>query len=96
MKFAKYLVAVLFAVVAAAACQNKDIDIAAPVIAPVDASTITGQLVGDDYVWTWTAQQQGLQMQVSVCEGTIIRSTEVVSGNSFTHKNVETNIGGIW
>ena len=91
MKFAKYLAAVLFAVFAAAACQNKDIDIAAPAIAPVDASTITGQLVGDDYVWTWSAQQN-LQMQVSVCEGTIIRSTEVVSGNSFTHKNIETNI----
>ena len=44
MKFAKYLVAVLFAVVAAAACQNKEIEIAAPVIARVDASKISGRL----------------------------------------------------
>ena len=91
MKFAKYLAAVLFSVFAAAACQNKDIEIAAPAIAPVDASTISGRLEGNDYVWTWSARQ-GLQMQVSVCEGTVVRSTEVVPGDSFTHRNIETNI----
>ena len=91
MKFAKYLVAALFAVVAAAACQNKDIEIAAPAIAPVDASTIEGRLEGNDYVWTWSSKQ-GLQMQVNVCEGSFVRSTEVVSGSSFAHKNIPTNI----
>ena len=91
MKFMKNLAVALLAVIAAAACQNKDIDIAAPAIEPVDESTISGRLEGNDYVWTWSATQ-GLKMQVSVCEGTVIRSTEVVEGNSFTHKNIQTNI----
>ena len=90
MKLLRYMAAALLCF-ATAACQNKDIDIAAPIIAPIDAAQISGQLVGNDYVWSWTAQQ-GLQMQVSVCQGTAIRSTEVVSGTSFTHKNIETNI----
>ena len=81
----------LFAVVAATACQDKDIEIAAQAIAPVEASAIEGRLEGNDYVWTWSAGQ-GLQMQVGVCEGTVVRSTEVVSGNSYTHKNIPTNI----
>ena len=91
MKSLKYMALALVCSLFAA-CQNKDIEIARPVISPIDASLIKGELVGNDYVWTWTAQQ-GLQMQVSVCEGTAIRSTEVVSGNTYTHKNIETKIG---
>ena len=91
MKFMKNLAVALLTVVAAAACQNKDIEIAVPAIAPVDASTISGRLEGNDYIWTWSAPQ-GLQMQVSICEGTVVRSSETVGGNSFTHKNIGTNI----
>ena len=90
MKAMKYAAATLLCLIFAA-CQDKSIDIADPVIKPIDASLINGSLQGNDYVWTWTAQQ-GLQMQVSVCEGTAIRSIETVSGNSFTHSNIETNI----
>ena len=94
MKLLRYMAAALLCI-ATVACQNKDIDIAAPAIAPIDGSLISGKLEGNDYIWTWSAQQ-GLQMQVSVCQGTAIRSTEVVNGNSYTHKNIETNIEFIY
>jgi len=91
MKTWKYMVAALFCL-ALSACQDKDIEIAAPAIAPIDASLITGQLVGNDYVWTWAAPQQGLKMQVNLCQGTTVRGTETVEGNSYTHRNIETNV----
>ncbi len=91
MKIWKYMVVALFCL-AAAACQDKEIDMAAPAIEPIDASLISGQLVGNDYVWTWTAPQPDLKMQVSVCQGMTIRSTETVGGNTYTHRNVDTNI----
>lgn len=91
MKIWKYMVVALFCL-ASAACQDKEIEIAAPAIEPIDASLITGQLVGNDYVWTWTAPQQGLKMQVNICQGMTIRSTETVDGNTYTHRNVDTNI----
>lgn len=91
MKTWKYLVVVLCCL-ASAACQDKDIEIAAPAIEPIDASQITGQLAGNDYVWTWTAPLEGLKMQISICQGTAVRSTETVEGNTYAHRNVETNI----
>ncbi len=91
MKTWKYRVVALLCL-ALTACQDKEIEIAAPAIEPIDASLITGQLVGNDYVWTWTAPQQGLKMQVNICQGMTIRSTETVDGNTYTHRNVDTNI----
>ncbi len=91
MKTWKYMVVALLCLVSAA-CQDKEIEMAAPAIEPIDASLISGQLVGNDYVWTWTAPQPDLKMQVSVCQGMTIRSTETVGGNTFTHRNVDTNI----
>ncbi len=91
MKTWKYMVLALLCL-ASAACQDKEIEMAAPAIEPIDASLISGQLVGNDYVWTWTAPQPDLKMQVSVCQGTTVRSTETVGGNTYTHRNVDTNI----
>ena len=45
-------------------CQDKDIEREAMKLQAPDASQITGQLVGDDYTWTWPAQD-GAQMQVT-------------------------------
>ena len=90
MKFLKHT-ALLLLVAIAAACQNKDIEIADPIVAPVDAATIQGRLEGDDYVWTWKAPE-GLRMQVSICTGRIVNSTDEVEGNTFVHRNIETNV----
>lgn len=91
MKTWEYMVVALLCLVSAA-CQDKEIEMAAPVIEPIDASLISGQLVGNDYVWTWTAPQPDLKMHVSVYQGTTIHSTETVGGNTYTHRNVDTNI----
>ncbi|MBR4276708.1 MAG: hypothetical protein IKQ32_07060, partial [Prevotella sp.] len=71
-------------------CQDKDIDREAMALQAPDASQITGQLNGDDYTWTWPAQQA--QMQVAVYRNGTLFSSETVSGNSFTQHNVPTNV----
>ena len=72
------------------ACQDKDIDREAMKLAAPDASQITGSLSGDDYIWTWPVQTS--QMRVSIYRNGTISSSETVSGNIFTHKNVPTNV----
>lgn len=76
---------------AAVSCQDKDYDIAAPILAPISADAITGSLEGDNYVWTWT-KPAGLDMQVSVYNGNTMVMSETVSGDSFTQKDIDTNI----
>ena len=72
------------------ACQDKDIDRDAMVLQAPDASQITGTLTGDDYTWTWPSQTH--QMRVTIYRNGTLSSNETVTGNSFTHKNVPTNV----
>ena len=72
------------------ACQDKDIDRDAMVLAAPDASQITGSLSGDDYTWTWPSQTD--QMQVTIYRNGTLSAIETVSGNSFTQKDVPTNV----
>ena len=72
------------------ACQDKDIDREAMKLNAPEASQITGQLSGDDYIWSWPAQNA--QMRVSIYRNGTISSSETVSGNTFTHKDVPTNV----
>ena len=72
------------------ACQDKDIDREAMKLAAPDAAQITGSLSGDDYTWTWPAQNG--QMQVTIYRNGTLSASETVSGNSFTQKNVPTNV----
>ena len=71
-------------------CQDKDYDREAMHLQAPDASQITGQLQGDDYILTWPAQQAS--MLVTIYRNGTLSSSEVVSGNSFTHRNVPTNV----
>ena len=72
------------------ACQDKDIEREAMKLSAPDASQITGQLSGDDYIWTWPSQ--GTEMRVIIYRNGTLSGTETVSGNSYTHKNVPTNV----
>ena len=72
------------------ACQDKDIDREAMKLAAPDAAQITGSLNGDDYVWIWPAQNG--MMQVAVYRNGTLSASETVSGNSYTQKNVPTNV----
>ena len=89
MKKISIILMAMFALVLTA-CQDKDIDRDAMILSAPDASQITGNLNGDDYVWTWPAQNG--QMQVIVYRNGTLSSSEIVSGNSFTHKEVPTNV----
>lgn len=89
MKKITIIIMAMFALILTA-CQDKDIDRESMKLPTPDAEQITGQLVGDDYTWTWPSQSS--QMRVSVYRNGTLSSTETVQGNSFTHKNVPTNV----
>lgn len=91
MKLFRNIALFLGITVALTACQENKIEIMSPRIAPIDESTIVGALNGDDYVWTWPAQD-GKSMQVSVYNGNTLSLAETVAGTSFIHPNVDTNI----
>ena len=89
MKKISFIIMAMFALVLTA-CQDKDIDREAMKLSAPDASQITGQLSGDDYILNWPAQNG--QMIVTIYRNGTLSSSETVSGNSFTHKTVPTNV----
>jgi hypothetical protein len=91
MKTVKYSIISMLLAIFATACQDKDYDIAAPKLAPIDESSISGQLVGDDYVWSWDAQPD-LKMQINTYVGGVLSSSETTDQASYTHKNIDTGI----
>ena len=72
------------------ACQKKEIVRAEPVLQAPDASAINGTLDGDDYVWTWSSQPE--KMRVVTYRSGTLSSDVVVDGNSYSHKEVPTNV----
>jgi len=72
------------------ACQDKDYEREAMKLSAPDASQISGTLTGDDYILTWPAQDA--MMQVIIYRNGTLASSEIVSGNSYTQKNVPTNV----
>ncbi len=91
MKKLNILFVALFALISLASCQDEDYGIKSPVLAPIDANLITGQLVGDDYVWSWPAQND-LAMLINVYQGSTLVGSETVDGNSYAFCNVDTNV----
>ena len=89
MKKISIIIMAMFALILTA-CQDKDIDREAMILSAPDASQITGSLNGDDYTWTWPAQTG--QLQVSIYRIGTLSASETVSGNSYTQKNVPTNV----
>ena len=89
MKKLSFIILAMFALVLTA-CQDKDIDREAMKLAAPDAAQITGQLTGDDYTWTWPSQNSS--MQVATYRNGTLSSIETISGNSYIHKNVPTNV----
>lgn len=91
MKKLQYIFLAAAALVGVSSCQDKDYDISAPIIAPIDGNQISGQMSGDDYVWTWSGNGS-YSMEVSRYEGSTFVGAETVNGNSYTHSNIDTNI----
>jgi hypothetical protein len=57
----------------------------------IDENVIESELQGDDLVWTWP-ENTGLDMQVVVYANDTKFSSEIVNGNTYTQKLVDTNI----
>lgn len=91
MKKLQYILLALSSILAVSACQDKDYDIAAPVLSAIDTDRISGELAGDDYVWTWSNPDNYSMMISRYDDGNFVGS-ETVKGNSYTHYNVDTNV----
>lgn len=74
-----------------ASCQDKSYDVLPSVIPPIDANEIKGELVGNDYVWSWN-MSQGMMMQVSLYKGSTFLGSQTENGNTYTHSGIDTNI----
>lgn len=74
-----------------ASCQDKDYEIAEPLLEPVNGNILMGTLDGNDYVWSWETVGN-CQMVVNVYVEKTLEMSETVAGNEFRHKNIDTNI----
>lgn len=90
MKKFRYI-AVLALGAALTSCQDKDVEISTPVLAPVSSEDLKGELSDNDYVWTWTPRE-GVSMQITVLRDGQILTTETSSTGRYSHRNVETKI----
>lgn len=87
----QYIFAAFAAAAMMTACNaDMDIDIADPVLSAPSAESIQGSLQGDDYVLTWSGTSS--KMQVTRYANGNKAGSEIVEGNSYTHRNVETNV----
>ena len=73
------------------ACQDKDFERESMKLNAIDENVIQSELQGDDLIWTWQASS-GLDMQVVVYANDTKFSSEIVSGGSYTQKQVDTNV----
>lgn len=95
MKKILYIASLLLAVFFVSCQPDMEPNIAAPYFSAPEESSITGQLVGDDYVWTWTAPADAeTRMQViTYTNGNKSGSTILDKGVlSYKHELVETNV----
>ena len=87
----RYIFATIAAVAALSACNaDMDYDIVAPILSKPDAGSIQASLQGDNYVISWPAGSQNMQV-TRYANGTK-SGTEVVTGGTYTHYAVETNV----
>lgn len=91
MKKLQHILMTLVCLLLLGSCQDKDIDVASPVVAPMEETDITGELVGDNYVWSWN-MPQGMAMEVSLYNGSTFLGSETTKANSYTHSDIDTNI----
>ena len=90
MKKISYILFGLF-LLAMQACQDKDIERENVKIASLTAESIDGELNGNDYIWTWP-ENENFKMQVMLYADGTKAGSELVEGNRYIHKSVETNI----
>ncbi len=75
----------------AVACQDRDYEGGEMVLSAPSSDNISGSLSGDDYTITWSPVA-GLKTLVTYYADGTLAGSEVVEGNSFTIKNMPTNV----
>lgn len=87
----KKFIYIAIALLLSVACTEKEFDREPMKIQSISDELITGELVGDDYVWSWPAQGD-LKMQVATYANGNQISKIIVEENTYTHSIVDTNI----
>ncbi|MCD8386167.1 MAG: DUF4960 domain-containing protein [Bacteroidales bacterium] len=77
--------------IALTSCQDRDIDTSVPILSEQLSASLSCQLIDDDLQWSWT-QPGTLSTQITLYADGTKAGTEVVDGNTYTHKNVDTNV----
>ncbi|MBQ3657426.1 MAG: DUF4960 domain-containing protein [Bacteroidales bacterium] len=90
MKRLIYILAI-GSLVLTAGCQDRDYDCADMILSAPSSENINGTLSGDDYTITWIPAA-GLKTLVTYYTDGTLSGSEVVDGNTFTIKNVPTNV----
>ena len=67
-----------------ASCAEKEFDRQPMKVQGIAETEITGELIGDDYVWTWPSQGD-LKMQVALYAGGNQISKTIVEGIEYKH-----------
>ena len=87
----RYFLAMLALAGGMTACNaDMDIEIADPVLSAPNADAIQGSLQGDNYVLTWS--DASAQMQVTRYANGNKAGSEIVTGNTYVHRDVDTNV----
>ncbi|MDE6094727.1 MAG: DUF4960 domain-containing protein [Muribaculaceae bacterium] len=86
-----YISALAAGLIAVTGCQDKDYEISDPIIAPVTEEALKGELIDDNYVWSWTPSE-GKAMQVTVLRDGQMLGSETSSTGSYVHHDVETKV----
>ena len=87
----RYFLAMLALAGGMTACNaDMDIEIADPVLSAPSADAIQGSLQGDNYVLTWS--DASAQMQVTRYANGNKAGSEIVTGNTYVHRDVDTNV----
>lgn len=74
-----------------AGCQDKSITREDMKLSPIAPELLKGELVGEDYVWTWP-MQKNLKMEVTLYAGGAKKEQVIVDSNSYVHKGFASNI----
>jgi len=91
MKKKANILSLLLVLLFVAACQDDSIERESMKLEAIDAASITGELQGDDYVWSWP-ETEGLNMQVTLYVDGTKGGTAIVENNRYVHASVNTNV----
>lgn len=91
-KIYSYLFVLFLSVFCLSSCLEKEYEKEATKLEAIRPNEISGELIGDNYIWTWPALANNLKMQITTYTNGTKGGSTIVEGNSYTQTLVDTNI----